>query len=331
MSDVVERIRMELGRRGGALGLQPGRLEVAPVLNWGGFVNRSFRITDGETHFFLKLTDDPHGRRALERWRHHARRLEREYRAPAMVDWIDLEPTAFAGALFEWLDGEVPGALSPGLAAEVAGVLSRLHADETLARDLGVQGVPVGTCAGYYLNTYHDRFREDLRYVRRHRPGFVSEARLAWMRHEAEALAARVRTSRAFQGLADRPTHGDCWLHNLLLTREGAWHLLDWDDLGPGDCLVDWAMLFGPSATALRHVNPNDVSPFVPLNDALRERLAVYAQASLLDWVIDPLADWIDADRMPEITGVMREAKRDVHERAVEAYRSRFGGQRGRP
>lgn len=51
--------RGHLASRAAELGLDAARLRVEYVLNWGGFVNRSFQVTDGDARLHLKLSRDP--------------------------------------------------------------------------------------------------------------------------------------------------------------------------------------------------------------------------------------------------------------------------------
>jgi hypothetical protein len=241
-----------------------------------------------------------------------------------MVGWIEIEGTPFAGPLFQWIEGETPERLSAAGASQVGRALRHLHADARLARDLAGHGELAPTCADYYGATYHDRFAADLVFVRRHPPPFVNERRLDWMWREAETLLERVRASKAFGEVVTGAAHGDCWLNNLLETRAGGWHLLDWDELGLGDPVVDWAMLFGPSPADPRPAPEASVRAAAELADSEWARLDVYARASVLDWVIDSLADWVDAARAPVWTEAVRQVKRDAHERALDVYRDLY-------
>src|SRR5688572_15228191 len=85
--------------------LNPRSLIVDYVLNEGGFVNHSFCITDGKHCFHLKLATSEHSRAELLRWHRLSALLER-YRAPAIIDWIDVG--AAGGLLFSCLPGTTP-------------------------------------------------------------------------------------------------------------------------------------------------------------------------------------------------------------------------------
>jgi hypothetical protein len=82
-----------------------------------------------------------------------------------------------------------------------------------------------------------------------------------------------------------------------------------------GDPAVDWAMLFGPRRDDPGRVAEGTLPPGLALDPSVRERLAIYSRASLLDWTIDPLADWINAGEAPECgtrVGEMRGAARNL-------------------
>ncbi|MEZ4587602.1 MAG: hypothetical protein R2909_14495 [Gemmatimonadales bacterium] len=42
--------------------------------------------------------------------------------------------------------------------------------------------------------------------------------------------------------------------------------------------------------------------------------------------MIDPLADWVEAEREPEHGEQVRAANRPIHERALRLYRERYSG-----
>jgi len=80
-------------------------------------------------------------------------------------------------------------------------------------------------------------------------------------------------------------------------------------------------MLFGPTRIDLRTAVERALPPQVTSDPGVRERLPLYARASLLDWVLDPLADWIDAGEAPAHVAEVRAEKERVHRTALDAYR----------
>jgi len=318
-----------LAARAAELGLDAGRLRVRYVLNWGGFVNRSFRVTDGHTVLHLKLAADPEIRAGLRRFWALRPLLAERYHAPAPVAWIEVPGTEYAGVLSRWIDGAAPASINGGLAEAVVRTVGRLHGDRELAARLQAPGAPA-TCADLFRQTYAERFYADLEMVEGERPPFVPPATVAWLRGEAEAVEAAVAAAPAFREPADAPAHGDLWIENLLVTPEGEWFLLDWDGLGAGDPALDWGMLFGPTRTDLRTAADRALPSPVTADPAVRERLPLYARASLLDWVVDPLADWVDAGEAPEHVARVRAEKERIHRAALEAYQRRYAPGAGR-
>ncbi|MGH7554708.1 MAG: hypothetical protein ACREMQ_17030, partial [Longimicrobiales bacterium] len=49
-------------------GLDFDSLQVTPILNWGGFVNRSFKISDARSAFCLKLASNAERHGRLRQW-----------------------------------------------------------------------------------------------------------------------------------------------------------------------------------------------------------------------------------------------------------------------
>ena len=311
-----------LASRAPELGLDADGLRVEYVLNWGGFVNRSFQVTDGRTRLHLKLAREPDIRDALRRFWGFREMMRDRYHAPDTLAWVDVPGTEYSGVLSRWIDGAAPASLDDRLAAEVVRCIDRLHRDRELAARL-----PAGptTCADVYRGTYHRRFVEDLAFVSPHPPPFVSPALLEWIRGEVAALESAVSAAPAFAEPADAPAHADLWLNNLLVAPGGEWYVLDWDDLGLGDPAMDWCMLFGPTRADLRPATERALPPAVTADPAVRERLALYARASLLDWMLDPLSDWIGATEAPEHIKEVRAEKERIHRASLAAYRARYG------
>lgn len=332
LEELGNRVGRELAR---VRGLDdPARVRAAPVLNYGGFVNRSFRVSTPNGAYHVKLADTAHSLERLRRSYAVAERLTAEYRAPAPRGWIRIPDTGFAGPAFEWIEGPRP---APPLAGrprlQVVGTVARLHADDELATKLARLGAVRQSCADAYRGSYHERFVEDLAYVRASPPPFVSGKLLDWMASEVAGLAQRVDDSPAFERPASRATHGDLWADNLIVAGirdeqgaaasadAGEIYILDWDEVGLGDPAMDWAMLFGPCRERIEPADPEALAD-IPLDDDERNRLSLFRRASILDWIIDPLADWVAAAAEPEHGATVRAANRAIHEQALDRYRS---------
>lgn len=311
--------------RGALAAVEPALQDavIRPVPNWGGFVNRSFEVRSGARRLFLKLASDPAIRAGLRRWREWGERLETLYGAPRTLAWVTIPGTPFAGLLSQWVDGSPPETLTRELVERVAPILDRLHHDPTLQAGLA-GSFPPSTCADRYRDTLHDRFVEDLKGIARSPPPFLDPERLRWMEAKASELHTLISSERAFDETAGSPVHGDPWLDNLIVRRDGSVHLVDWDELAPGDPVEDWAILLGPGRRDLgiaierRHLLPR------PLTGAEEARLGLWSRATALDWVIDPLADWVEADPETDHGRAVRRANERLHEEAFARYTARY-------
>jgi Ser/Thr protein kinase RdoA (MazF antagonist) len=305
-----------------SVGLPESAVAVRPVLNWGGFVNASFHVTAGSRRYHLKLSPRE-GSAGLETWWRVHERLTARYRAPQMLEWVTVPEIDCVGAVFEHLEGSPPRTLWSGLAHIITSSLAELHRDGVLASQLEARP---STCFDHYLESHDRRFREDLAGIARAvLPPFLTHGDVVWMEDEIEALRQMIRGSSAFQDPALAPVHGDLWLDNILVSPEGAWYLLDWDDLRLGDPVLDYATLLGPSASDVRPNDETRLPTGVAFGRAERERLSLYARATLLDWVIDPLSDWMDAERAPGNAALqVRAEKERVHRASKALYLERY-------
>jgi fructosamine-3-kinase len=209
-------------------GLDRQTVEAHYILNWGGFVNASFRLTDGVNLYHLKLADNDDSLERLERWRELSPILASRYHAPRLLDWVRIPYTNFEGALFEYIHGQPADlAVQPEVLNAVLGLLARLHADQELASALAsIQG-QIPTCTDTFLSVYIDRFDEDLATVAGDLPPFVPLTLLDWMMGETRELEGLARDLPAFQQPATSPTHGDLWPSNILVSGGNEFSIID--------------------------------------------------------------------------------------------------------
>lgn len=309
-------------------GLEAGSVSARYRLNWGGFVNASFTISDGKQNFHLKLADDEDSIANFRRWYQMRQVLQNRYRAPEIINWIKLPKTPFEGMLLAYFEGSKANFLAnPHLHHDVIDLVNELHHDPELIDGLtGLDG-SAESCAEYFISTYIDRFDEDLLVVARDLPSFVPLSTLDWMQGETRHLEGLVRDMDAFAMPANAPTHGDLWENNVLVNAHGDWIVIDWDDLALGDPALEYSILLSmvwrqdpTQGLAVSRLLPGDVQA----DTALKERLAVCLQAYLLDEVIDSLADYVESEYSTEHKIEVQAEKERIHRSALEAYRRLF-------
>jgi hypothetical protein len=174
------------------------------------------------------------------------------------------------------------------------------------------------------LSRYTDNFRENLNIVRADPPPFINPPRLRWLAGQVDRLEDLARGSGAFAGAAQAVIHWDLWSDNVLVSPSGRWHILDWDDVGPGDPALDFAtvifpLTFGPAARRWQDF------PIPAGDDAFAARMALYRQALVLDTVIDVLPDWIDCREAPAVIDEVRAHKQAEHECFLRLYETDYG------
>lgn len=306
-------------------GFNPAKLKISYVFNSGGFVNPSFHISDGQKALHLKLTNDEDSLVCLEQWRDLHAALEKHYRAPRMLGWVDLENTGFSGPLFEHIPGKVADfRAQPELYRQVMELAARLHADRALTAELAEDESI--TCTDYFLSVYIDRFDEDLLEIAGDLPPFVSLKTLDWMQGETRELEALARELPVFAEPADHPTHGDLYSHNVLVTRGGEWYVIDWDDLALGDPALEWSILLSPlwrqELEQGRRLTAAELTENLPVRLTANEleRLDLYLRAYLLDEIIDSLADYNESAFAPEYQEEVQREEKRIHQEALAWY-----------
>ncbi|HJZ95389.1 MAG TPA: phosphotransferase, partial [Candidatus Solibacter sp.] len=203
---------------------------------------------------------------------------------------------------------------NPALLRDVIELMQRLHGDTNLLSRLPTTAGK--TCLDHFVETYIERFAIDLEGIGAAELPFISPALPDWMRSETLALREFAESRPVFREPAVSPVHSDLNETNVLVTPSG-WHIIDWDDLAPGDPAIDLAVLLWPLVWQGR-----DWRDLVPRNESLRQRLEVCFRAQLLDEVIDPLSDYIDAHAAPSRMEEVRRVKRQRHEEALARYRA---------
>ena len=320
LDNLSRRVKDYFVKHAGKYRLDPNAVEARYILNWGGFVNASFQVTDGKTVYHLKLADEEWSRERLGRWQRFNLTLSEHYHAPRMLDWIKIPRAPFEGPLFEFLPGQKADLIrQPEVLNEVLAVVKRLHSDSKLAAELRDMEGEVPTCSNYFLDVYIDRFDEDLLVVAPNLPPFVSLETLNWMMGETRELEALARDMPAFQFLADSPTHGDLWPSNILVDEAGAWRIIDWDDLSLGDPALEYSIFLAPLWRA-GAISQDELLNLLPTDAALRERFVVCQRALILDEVIDTLADWVEAEFAPQHQAEVRAEKERIHRSALDLY-----------
>lgn len=284
-------------------------------LNQGGFVNHSFSVDTPDGALWLKVAGHASRDAGLEQWARLSPILAERYRAPAVVERLRIGGRT--ALVFPRLD--LPLATPDSLKAampQLVDLLARLHSDDELA--VAVHGAPNLTAGDVFRSVWVRRLREDLRLLEGAVP-FVDGELLAWMAREVDKVEAGT-TSPPFESPAMSPIHGDVWCNNVMIGPAEMW-LIDWDDLGTGDPVVDAAILlynsYGADLAAWTAAWP-------PGDQDEATRFAVALRAQALDAVIDVLADWVEAAKAPDHIDAVRADKEASHRSALAQYRDLY-------
>jgi thiamine kinase-like enzyme len=311
------------------IGIVPDNILASYIFNPGGFGNLSIRLTDGRKQLHVKLAP-PDKTARLQQWASVSHYLAEHYAAPRLVHAIEQEivPGYPYGLVFEYIDNATPlaEALNPQSAlTSVLETVATLHRDDRL-REMLPQA-ETRTYAEAFEDEYIARFTDDLDVIREGREmlkDFVSDETISWFGEEIERLRNIVRQTPAFLLPACDIVHNDLNGNNILTCSSDGFRIIDWDDLSSqGDVAMDYSVLLWP----LTHDPSWPIWMEKILADAgaaAVERLELYFRAKLLDDVIDVLADYIEAEQVPEHREEAQSKARAVHLHSYPQYLDKY-------
>ena len=319
--DLTRALSAHLAAGARRYGLYAGVVRLEPFYYSAVEATRSFTARDGAHAVHVKLWHTER-QTVRDRWLAVHQILECRHKAPHVIDTVDLPEVDATGLVFEHIEGAPPD--GPGSTDRLLEAARRLHADEELAAKIGVPRSP--TTVGQYFEDLHIRNLEnDIGIIRdTERTPIVDDELLAWMEHETRELRRTAKSSAAFEAQARWPTHGDLYEGNTLLTDDGAFYLLDWDDLGLGDPVADYIIVLRGFARRdldfdWRHLGVEAT------DEGFGERMRFYARASLLYVVIDGLAEHLGLDASNPLLAATSSEKRAAFENGLALYRERYG------
>ena len=235
--------------------------------------------------------------------------------------WVELPDANMAGLVFEHVEGVRP-ARGAGRGILIAAA-KRLHADQDLARRIRPFG-RAATVGQYFERIHVRRWDNDIDIIRKaEAPSAVDEPLLAWMEGEVRRLEQTVRDATAFQVPAEWPTHGDLYGGNTLVTDAGNLYVFDWDDLAIGDPVGDYILVLW----SLARQNPTfdwGILGVKATDDGFADRMRFYARATLLDEVVDGLAEYVGLDATDSILASVSREKYGRFEQGLSSYRRRY-------
>lgn len=311
-----------------SLGLTSSKIEAKYIWNPGGFVNQSYRITDGQTVRHLKLSQEQKAA-GLKQWVKISEHLTYNYKAPRLIREIPQEITSgySYGLVFDFIKGKPLSAISDPLPVieKVLKSLHQLHADTEIRMAVASEDKNYNYAAAF-TDEYITRFEEDLQVIRadKHLLDFVTADTLDWFDLEVEALRIMVSQHPSFQRKATDIVHNDLNWQNILVDDINDFWIIDWDDLTVfGDAAMDYSVLLWPLYKSKDWTYCRDIVIDLA-GRAILERIEIYCRAKLLDDVIDVLADYIDAEHVPELKEMAQKRAKEIHLRAYPEYLSLY-------
>ncbi|UVI30474.1 aminoglycoside phosphotransferase family protein [Paenibacillus spongiae] len=315
-------------RCGQALGLRGSEIEAAYIWNPGGFVNQSYRVSDGDTVRYVKFAQEERAA-CLQQWALISGHLAERYHAPRLVREVTQEviPGYPYGLVFEYLEAKPLSDIADPIPMipKVLQLLHQLHRDEQIRQTIP-SGEAAQTCAEALIDEYITRFEGDLEGIRagRHALTFVRDQTIEWFEAEIAALRRLAGELPCFRKQASDVTHNDINWQNILANDNRDLWLIDWDNLkANGDAAMDYSVLLWPLYGKWEW--PVWREKVIDLaGEEVYERMELYFRAKLFDDVIDVLADYVEAEDMPEVREKTQQRAKEIHLRAYPEYRKLY-------
>lgn len=313
-----------------AIGIDPNKIRTSYIYNPGGFGNLSIRLTDDRTQLHVKLAPPSKAAR-LRKWAGVSDYLADHYAAPRLIHAIDQEfiPGYAYGLVFEYITDATPLAEVRNPEAALTGVMkavAKLHRDDRLREMLPKE--EIRTYAEAFEEEYITRFTDDLDGIRQSRElvrDFVSDETISWFGEEIERLRETVRQTPAFLLPAEDVVHNDLNGNNVLTCGKNDFRIIDWDDLsGQGDAAMDYSVLLWPLTNDRKWPLWRE-QVLSGAGAATVEWLELYFRAKLLDDVIDVLADYVEAEQVPEHRDEAQRKAKAVHLHSYPLYLAKYG------
>lgn len=159
----------------------------------------------------------------------------------------------------------------------------------------------------------------------RHLLDFVEDHTLDWFDEEIESLRQTVSEMECFQNPATDIVHNDLNWQNILVSDESHFWIIDWDDLSvTGDAAMDYSVFLWPLYGTKEWLAYKEQLIRLAGEETF-ERMEVYFRAKLLDDVIDVLADYVEAESIPDMKEAAQKRAKEIHLRAYPEYIRRYG------
>ncbi|KRF31665.1 aminoglycoside phosphotransferase family protein [Paenibacillus sp. Soil787] len=312
------------------IGIDLNKVRASYIYNPGGFGNLSIRLSDGRKRFHVKLAP-PNKATRLQQWAGLSVYLTEHYTAPRLVHVIDREivPGYPYGLVFEYIEDATPLVDARNTEAVLTGVLetiAKLHRDNRL-REMLPKSETL-TYADAFQDKYITRFTDDLNGILCSRDllrDFVSDETFSWFGEEIERLKVTVRQTPAFLLPACDVVHNDLNGNNVLTYGWDDFRIIDWDDMSnQGDSAMDYSVLLWP----FTHDPTWPVwreKVLAVAGTLTTQRMELYFRAKLLDDVIDVLADYVEAEQVPEHREEAQRKARAVHLHSYPQYVAKYG------
>ncbi|MEC0230614.1 phosphotransferase [Paenibacillus alba] len=309
------------------LGFRRSSIEAAYIWNPGGFVNQSYRISDSETVRHVKFAQAAKAP-FLKQWATISEYLTAHYQAPSLVQEVNQEILRGYpyGLVFEFIEGK-PLSLFANPQSVIQNVLKKLnqlHTDKEIPKLIATE--QACSYSDAFTEAYITRFEEDLDIIRseKHQLNFVTDKSLAWFSTEVDALRKTVNQMPSFQKQATDIVHNDINWQNILVNDHDDFWLIDWDDLTVnGDAAMDYSVFLWPLYQTKDWAFWKEYVSQLAGQEVV-ERMEFYFRAKLLDDVIDVLADYIEAENVPEVKEKTQKRAMEIHLHAYAEYMKRY-------
>ncbi len=293
--------------------------DVEPIFNSSGMTNECFKITTLNMVYLLKLSKKEKSINKFRKWYSVGDYLSEKYNAPKLYKWLSIKDTLYQGILMEYVEGEKLNISNTEHIQQVLEIAKRLNNDkilfDKLKSDINI------TSSVFFDSFLLNRIGNDYKILSNMQLEPAHKEMLPWLHKEIENIKYMVGSNEFFNVEALTVVHRDLNFDNIVIDNSSQIKIIDWDDLGIGDSIVDslillWPFYFDGNDDFYYYINN------IEKRDSVRD---LYIRSFLFENIIDSLVDYYDISVLKDYSlNPYIVEKKTIYQKAFNLYKKNY-------